>query len=114
DSQQTSLDLCDDCLRERSAASGFRMPLFDGSQRCYYCGGQAQSAGKNMEWEQAARGELFHFTCFRCSQLYHQFSTVALAALPRGRSVRDQIDALTRLIADTDRKVYEHVRDQQA
>jgi|SRR5438094_51072 len=114
DSQQTSLDLCDDCLRERSAASGFRMPLLDGSQHCYYCGGQAQSAGKNLEWEEAARGELFHFTCFRCSQLYHQFATVALADLPSGLSAHDQIQALTRLIADTDKKVYERVGDQEA
>ena len=111
--QQTSLDLCDECLRAHSAATGFHMPLLDGTQRCYYCGSPAQSAGKNQEWEQPVRGQLFHFTCFRCSQLSHTFVTTALAALPEGLSPQAQLQALTQLVADTDRQVYERVRDQE-
>lgn len=73
DGQQTSLDLCDDCLRAHGATTGFQLPLLDGTQECYYCGSPARAAGKNQEWEQTVRGQNFHFTCFRCAELYREF-----------------------------------------
>jgi protein-arginine kinase activator protein McsA len=113
DGRQTSLDLCDECFRTRTATTGFQMPSLDGTQRCYYCGGLAQSAGRNHQWEQPVRGQLFHYSCFRCSELSHQFVAAALAALPSGLSREAQLEALTRLIADTDAQVRERVRSQE-
>ena len=111
DGQQTSLDLCDDCLRARGAATGFQLPLLDGTQECYYCGSPAQAAGKNHEWERPVRGHAFHFTCFRCAELYHQFITTAVAAIPEGLSAQAQIDSLTRIVAESDRQVHEQIRE---
>src|SRR2546430_15189904 len=114
DGQQTSLDLCDDCLRARAADSGFQLPLLDGTQPCYYCGSPAQSAGKNQAWEQPVRGEAFHFSCFRCAELYREFISSAVADMRRGLSAQPQMDALMSAVAASDRQVYARVRDEKA
>jgi protein-arginine kinase activator protein McsA len=114
DGQMTTFDLCDDCLRARRAATGDRFPILDETQRCYYCGAQAQSGGTNLEWEQRVRGQPFHFTCFRCHQLYHGFITEALASMPTGLSPKAQVEAIAGMVAASDRQVYERVRPPEA
>ena len=106
--------LCDDCLRARGAATGVQFPILDGTQRCYFCSAGAQCTGKNQEWEQPVRGQSFHFTCFRCAELYHEFLSASLADMPEGLSLQEQVDALSRAVSDSDRRVYERVHDQNA
>ena len=92
---------------------GAEFPVLDG-QRCYYCGAPAQAAGPNMEWERRARGERFHFTCFRCGLVYSEVISAALADVPEGLSRDAQIAALADLTSDADKLVRERVRDEQA
>ena len=113
DGQQTTHDLCDDCFRAYQSRRSAEFPVLDG-QRCYYCGALAQAAGPNMEWERRARGERFHFTCFRCGLVYSEVISAALADVPEGLSRDAQIAALADLTSDADRLVRERVRDEQA
>jgi hypothetical protein len=110
----TSRDLCDDCFREHRAATGDQFPILDGTQRCYYCGGPARAGGTNLESEQRARGHPFHFTCFRCSQVYHELLSASLPKLPKGLTPQAQVEALADLIADIDRQVVERVGGPEA
>jgi protein-arginine kinase activator protein McsA len=110
DGKQTSLDLCDDCFRARGAANGLDMPILDGTQRCYYCEEPAQACGMNLEWEQAVRGERFHFTCFRCAALFHRFLLESLRDIPKGLSQDEELEAMTAAIAESDRKVCETIK----
>lgn len=95
DGKQTSLDLCDDCIRARGAASGLDIPILDETQRCYYCGEPAQAGGKNLEWEQSVRGQRHHFTCFRCAALFHEFVSKSLRDIPKGLSSDKELEAVT-------------------
>jgi hypothetical protein len=113
DGQQTTHDLCDDCFRACNGGTGGELPVLDG-QACYYCGAPAQAAGSNMEWEQRARGERFHFTCFRCGLVYYEVVSASLADMPEGLSPDAQTEALVDLTSETDRLVREKVREQQA
>ena len=107
DGKQTSLDLCDDCFRARAAATGFDMPILDGTQECYYCGEPAECGGKNLEWEQSVRGQRFHFTCFRCAALFQEFLGESLRDIPKGLSSDKELEAVTSAIAESDRRVRE-------
>ena len=108
--QQTARDLCDDCFRAYQTSTGREFPVLDG-QRCYYCGAPAQSATPNMEWERRARGERFHFTCFRCSFISHEVVSAALADIPQDLSRDAQLEALVDLTSQTDELVRERVRE---
>ena len=110
---KTSLDLCDDCFRARGAANGFEMPILDGTQRCYYCEGPAQAGGPNQEWERSVRGQRFHFTCFRCSALFHRFLLESIRDIPKGLGKDEELEAMRAAIAKSDRKVCETIKSQQ-
>lgn len=112
DGEMTTRDLCNDCLHAHRAATGYDFPILDGTQRCYYCGAPARSGGTNLEREQSVRGERFHFTCFRCSGLYHEFITASLANIPKGLTPQEEMDACTGLVAEADKRVRERVGER--
>jgi hypothetical protein len=113
DGQQTTCDLCDECFTAYRAASGARFPALDG-QACYYCGAPAQATTPNMEWEQRARGQPFHYTCFRCGLVYSEVVLVSLADTPEGLSADAQVEALVDLTSEADRRVRERVQENEA
>ena len=108
--KQTSLDLCDDCFRARGAANGSEMPALDGTQRCYYCEEPAQACGTNLPCEQSRRGTRFHFTCFRCADLFRKFFFEALHNIPKGLSREEELEAITAATAESDRRVRETLK----
>ena len=108
DGQKKTFALCDDCFRTDSAASG--QPMFDGTERCYYCDAPAKTARANDEGEQLARGERFHFTCVRCSQLYVGFIVPALAGIQGALSAEAQMDAYVNAVSESDRLVHATLR----
>lgn len=110
DGKQTSLDLCDDCLRARGTAPGFDMPILDGTQRCYYCQEPAQACGQNLEWEQSVRGQRFHFTCFRCAALFHEFLRESLRHIPEGLGRDAEMEAVNAGVAECDKRVCETLK----
>ena len=114
DDRMATLDLCDDCFRARGAATGDQFPILDGTQRCYYCGGQARSGGTNDESEQYVRHQRWHFTCVRCGQLYLDFILPALAGIPEGLSQADQRNAIITAISRSDDLVRGRLRGQMA
>ena len=109
DGEQTSLDLCDDCLRARGAPYDVQLPVLDGTQRCYYCDKPAEGGGRNLPWEESVRGQPFHFVCRRCAKLYHDFLTASLASIPDDTSASKGVDAIKSLVAECDKKVREAV-----
>ena len=108
--QQTTLQLCDVCLRNHVAQTGFELRSLDGAQ-CFYCGGVATSGGNNKAWEIASRKRPFHYTCFRCAQLSHQFMTEALSSIPEGLPREDQFERIEQIVRDVDAKVRAAVRN---
>lgn len=106
----TNLVLCDDCMREHSEQMGFDLPSLDGA-RCFYCDGIANSAGLNDPWEIASRHQRFHYTCFRCGQLCHQFMAEALQKLPTGLSAGEQLRQIERMVKEVDERVRHSIRD---
>jgi protein-arginine kinase activator protein McsA len=109
DGQKKTFALCDDCFRADSAASG--QPMFDGTERCYYCDAPAKTGRANDDCEQLARGERFHFTCLRCSQLYVGFIVPALVGIPGDLSADAQMDAYVNAVSESDRLVHATLRD---
>jgi protein-arginine kinase activator protein McsA len=108
-SQQTTLDLCDVCLHSHTAQTGFELPSLEGAQ-CFYCGGVATSAGMNQAWEISSRHQCFHYTCFRCAQLSHQFTTEVLSSIAKGLPPEDQLHRIEQIVRDVDARVRAAVR----
>ena len=109
--EQRNLSLCDECFRADQALSS-DAPIFDGTERCYYCEAPAKSGGLNDEGEQRARGQRFHFTCVRCSQLYVEFILPAMAAIPADLRADDQMNAYIDAILESDRLLSARVRER--
>jgi hypothetical protein len=112
DGQQTTRDLCDACFATYRMATGGQFPPL-GEQRCYYCGAPAQATAPNMEWEQRARGQPFHHTCFRCGLVYSEVVLASLAEMPEGLTADAQVEALVGLTSEADRRVRERVRGNE-
>ena len=110
--EQRNLSLCEECYRADQALSS-DAPVFDGTERCYYCGAPAKSGAKNDDAEHRARGQRFHFTCVRCAQLYAQFLMVALADIPSEASSETENEVAARWIRQIDTQVFECVRQPQ-
>jgi protein-arginine kinase activator protein McsA len=108
--EKNNLSLCEECFRADHSLSS-DTPIFDGSERCYYCKAPAKSGRINDEEEQRVRGERFHFTCGRCSQLYAQFVLQAMTAIPAGLSAEEQIKAYIDVISESDRLLSAKVRE---
>ncbi len=109
--EQRNLSLCEECFRADHALSG-DAPIFDGTERCYYCEAPAKSGRLNDEGERRARGQRFHFTCSRCTQLYVQFVLPAMATIPAELSADDQMKAYVDAILESDRLVSARVREK--
>ena len=107
--QQTVLELCEVCIRTHTAQSGFELPTLDGAQ-CFYCGDSAMSASMNQSWEISSRQLRYHYTCSRCSELYHKFITDALASIPDGLTPTQQLRHIEQITRDTDQRVRDRVR----
>jgi hypothetical protein len=107
--QQTTLDLCEVCIRTHTAQSGFDLPTLDGAL-CFYCGGVATSASMNQTWEVSSRQQRYHYTCFRCSELFHEFITEALSSIPDGLPPEQQLQRIEQITRDTDQRVRDRVR----
>ena len=112
DGQQTTRDLCGDCFANYSTAAGQQFPSID-DQPCYYCGSPAHATTPNMEWEQRARGQRFHHTCFRCGLVYSEVVMAALADVPEGLSADAQVEVLVSLTSEADRRVRARVRTDE-
>jgi len=113
DGAQKNLSLCDECFRADQTLSD-DVPTFDGTERCYYCQVPAKTARANDEAEQRVRGQRFHFTCVRCSQLYIQSILPAMAAIPADLSAEAQMSAYVDAVSASDRLVCATVRKSQA
>ena len=109
--QQTVLNLCEACFRSRSSNHNLEFPLLDGTQVCDYCHTIAQCCGLNQPWEIDVRKQKFHFTCFRCSELEREFMAQALDLIPKNLSPDQQMVAIQRVIAETDRLVRVKVQE---
>jgi protein-arginine kinase activator protein McsA len=107
--EQRNLSLCEECFRADQALSS-DTPIFDGTERCYYCEAPAKSGHLNDEAEQRARGQRFQFTCVRCGQLYVQFILPAMAGISAELSAEDQIKAYIDAILESDRLLSARVR----
>jgi protein-arginine kinase activator protein McsA len=110
DGEQGNLSLCEQCFRGDQALSS-DAPIFDGTELCYYCEAPAKSGGLNDEAEQLARGQRFHFTCVRCSQLYVQFILPAMAGISAELSAEDQTKAYINAILERDKLLSARVRE---
>jgi protein-arginine kinase activator protein McsA len=106
--RQSTLKLCDVCMRSHAEQTGFDLPTLDGA-KCFYCAGVAMSAGMNQAWELASRQQRHHFTCSRCGQLERQFMTEALSGFPADLPPA-QAQRIEQIIREVDQRVREHIR----
>ena len=131
DGRQTTPNLCEQCADEyfrgqqqESAATASAsawtsypppdfplLPLLDGTQHCFYCGGVATSAGVNEDCELAVRHDPFHYTCLRCSEIELQLIQEALSALSGDLTTAEQVRRIQQIIRDVDDRVRERFRD---
>ncbi len=107
--QQTTLDLCEVCIRTHATQSGFDLPTLDGA-RCFYCGGEAMGGGMNQSWEVSSRQQRYHFTCLRCAELLHEFTTETLSSLPHDLPADQQLQRLEQITREIDQRVRDRVR----
>ena len=68
------------------------------------------SGSTNQAWEIASRQQPTHYTCFRCSQLSHQWMQEALASFPKGLPPAEQHRLLEQMTRDVDARVRAAVR----
>jgi protein-arginine kinase activator protein McsA len=112
DGQQTKHEFCSECFVTDEAAAGVQLPTIEGHS-CYYCGGPAQSAAPNMEWERRARDQFTHYTCSRCGLIFSEILLASLAALQDPLPPHLGVDALAELTSEIDKRVRERVGDQK-
>lgn len=99
------LDFCADCFAERSKIQGLPFMGWDPNQKCYYCGGPAQSASTNMEPWREVRNQAMHYTCFRCFEYENELFLNALEKVPKNLSRDEEMNRLRALMRSIDSKV---------
>jgi len=68
------------------------------------------SASMNQAWEFSSRQQRYHYRCFRCTQLYHEFLTEAVSSIPDGLPPEQQLQIIEQITRDTDQRVRERIR----
>jgi len=100
--EKKTFSLCDACESKRSAGTG--IPRMGLDSQCFYCGQPASHRGMNQQWE-SSRGQIFHDTCTRCFQNYHDLFSSGLAGLSRDLPPGQQLEQMTQLVMEIDHNV---------
>jgi len=64
-------------------------------------------------WVLGFRGQRFHFTCVRCSQLYFQFILQAMAGISAELTAEEQMKAYIDAILQSDKLLSARVREHK-